>query len=75
MSRTAKIEALKKQMLETDKRTREAAGVGHASSASYYGAHLGYYQALINEIKLDDISERLQLIETALGLISQGKHE
>lgn len=73
MGHAARIKALKDQIVETDKRTREAATSGQTAAAAYYGAHLAYYQARINEIKLDDLSERLELIETALGLMAAKK--
>jgi len=73
MSRSARIKKFKEHMVCSDKQARDAAAAGHAAAASYYGSHLSYYQTLINEIKLDDISDRLELIETALGLMAAKK--
>ncbi len=49
--------------------------VGKGTVDSYMMSRINFFKLRIVDKKLDDISERLKLIETALGLIAQGKSE
>jgi hypothetical protein len=44
-----------------------------AANAAYLVAYASFQMGLVIEQKIDDISDRLQLVETALGLIASGQ--
>lgn len=71
MSREKRITASKKQVNEGIVKINSKAPV--CSDAEYQLSRVNFFKLLVVEEKLDDISERMKLIETALGLIAQGK--
>jgi hypothetical protein len=64
MSRKSRIEEAKKEVSSSIEKLEKE------GTSPYTMSRVNYYRSIILEEKLDDISERLQLIETALGLIA-----